>query len=161
MKITFISLSTMDPTILRQVPDEYTQIYKRHWKTIKPSVKRGRIRDVYHYPLVSTDDSEIVTKLRETLANYTRKIKINVAFGFILQKRDTSDTSELKFFHPSNNTMLFETPKLIQNDDDRRKLEDDVEQQDAFEYARHQRPSTKWTVDRIICIRFDIYNLNL
>ena len=148
----------MDPTILRQVPDEYKQIYKRHWRTIKPSVKRGRIRDVYHYPLFNTGDSEIVTKLRETLANYTRKIKINVAFGFILQKRDTG---ELKFFHPSNNTMLFETPKLIQNTNDRRKLEDDAEQQDAFEYARLQRPSTKWIVDRIICIRFDIYNLNL
>ena len=148
----------MDTTILQQVPDEYKQIYKRHWKTIKPSVKSGRLKDVYHYPLVSTNNSEIVAKLREILANYTRNIKINVAFGFILRERLTD---ELKFFHPSNNTMLFETPKLIQNADDRKKLEDDVEQQDAFEYARLQKPSTKWTVDRIICIRFDIYRLTL
>ena len=148
----------MDPTILRQVPNEYKRIYEHNWNTIKTSIKKGRIRDVYHYPLFSTNESGIVSKLRETLAKYPRNIKINVAFGFILQKRDTG---ELKFFHPSNNTMLFDTPKLVQNVDDRRKLEDDVEQQDAFEYARLQRPSTNWIVDRIICIRFDIYNLNI
>ena len=34
------------------------------------------------------------------------------------------NTDELKFFHPSNNTMLLGTPRLIMN---RRLLEDDIE----------------------------------
>ena len=57
--------------------------------------------------------------------------------------------------------MLFETPRLLKNPNDYNKLVDDIEQQDAFEYARLQRPSTSWAVERIICVRFDIYKLNV
>ena len=148
----------MDP-ILQQVPDEYKQIYQRNWNTIKPSVKHGRLKDVAHYPLLSTDtDSEIKSRLQETISKYTSKIKINVAFGFVLRNRSTD---ELRFFHPSNNTMLFDTPRLLANAVDYRKLEGDIEQQDAFEYARLQRPSTIWLVEKIICIRFDIFKLTV
>ena len=148
----------MDPAMLEQVPDEYKTIYQRHWKTIRPSVKRGLIRETHHYPLISGDiHTEIRTRLHSVLQIHD-KIKINVAFGFILKHRATD---ELKFFHPSNNTMLFETPRLIANQADRQKLEDDVEVQDAFEYARLQRPSTKWIVKRIICVRFDVYKISI
>ena len=143
----------MDPTVLEHVPDEYKYIYRRNWNTIKTSVKRGLIKDVYHYPLFGSSRSEIRKLLRDILQMY-HKIKINVAFGFILRQRHTE---ELKFFHPSNNTMLFDTPRLIENAVDKRKLEEDVEKEDAFEYARQQRPSTNWTVERLICIRFDVY----
>ena len=57
--------------------------------------------------------------------------------------------------------MLFETPKLMQSASDYNELVDNIEQQDAFEYARLQRPSTNWTVERIICVRFDIFRLNV
>ena len=73
----------MDPTIIRQVPEEYRQIYKRNWNTIKQSIKKGALKDVYHYLLVSTNNSQIVTKLQETLANYTSTIKINIAFFWL------------------------------------------------------------------------------
>ena len=73
----------MDSSLLQNVPDEYKDIYVRNWKTIRPSVKKGMIKDVYHYPLVSINNTEIVSKLQETLTNYRNKIKINVAFGFI------------------------------------------------------------------------------
>ena len=43
--------------------------------------------------------------------------------------------------------------------EDYQTLVDDVEQEDAFEYARLQRPSTDWTVERIICVRFDVFKL--
>ena len=148
----------MDPKILQQVPDEYREIYQRNWKTIKQSVKKGLLKDVYHYPLFSTNNTEIKSRLQETLMNYSGKIKINVAFGFILRNRLTD---ELRFFHPSNNTLLFGTPRLLINATDYRKLEDDIEQQDAFEYARLQRPSTSWKVEKIICVRFDIFKLTV
>ena len=32
---------------------------------------------------------------------------------------------------------------------------------DAFEYARLHKPSTKWTVERIVFVRFDIYRFEL
>ena len=84
--------------------------------------------------------------------------EINVAFGFILKDRTTD---ELKFFHPSNNTMLFTLPRLLETPSDYRQFVEDIEQQDAFEYARLHRPSTKWTVERIVCVRFDIYRFKL
>ena len=146
----------MDPTVLSQIPNEYKQIYQSNWKTIKKSVKQGRLKDVYHFPLIEQSNSEIASKLQQVITNYSDKIKINVAFGFILKNRTTE---EWKFFHPSNNTMLFQTPRLLASPNDYRKLIEEVEQEDAFEYARLQRPSTNWIVDRVICVRFDVTKL--
>ena len=143
---------------MQNVPEEYREIYNRNWKTIKHSMKKGVLKDVYHYPLFSNNNAEFKSRLNETLSNYKGKIKINVAFGFILRNRVTD---ELRFFHPSNNTMLFDIPRLLVTAADHRKLEDDVEQEDAFEYARLQRPSTHWLVEKIICIRFDIFRITL
>ncbi len=146
----------MDPTVLGQVPNKYKRIYEKHWKTIKTSVKHGLLKDVYHFPLLTTTDREIVSRLKELTTNYSSKIKVNVAFGFILQERTSG---LLKFFHPSNNTMLFDAPRVLATPNDFNKLIDDIEQQDAKEYARSQRPTTKWTVERIICVRFEVFKL--
>ena len=146
----------MELAILSQIPDEYKEIYQLHRNTIKTSIKQGRIKDVYHFPLLTTNNAEIVKNLGEVAAKYNDKMKINVAFGFIIKNKTTQ---QLKFFHPSNNTMLFPTPRLINSVRDYQTLVDDVEQEDAFEYARLQRPSTDWTVERIICVRFDVFKL--
>ena len=92
------------------------------------------------------------------LKGYSNKIKVNVAFGFILYDRVSGS---LKFFHPSNNTMLFETPRLLTNPNDIQNLVNDIEHQDVVEYARPLRPTTKWTVERIICVRFDVFRLKI
>ena len=108
------------------------------------------------FPLFENEDSEIKSKAERVISNYNRKIKINVAFGFILKNRSTD---ELKFFHPSNNTMLFLTPKLLENASDYEQFRTDIEKEDAFQYARTNRPSTNWKVARIICVRFDVYKM--
>ena len=148
----------MDPAVLNQIPNRYKQIYQQHWSTIKASEKRGMLKDVYHFPLLSTSNTEIVTRLQEMLRGYSNKIKVNVAFGFVLYDRVNGS---LKFFHPSNNTMLFESPRLLANPNDIQNLVDDIEHQDAVEYARSLRPTTKWTVERIVCVRFDVFRLEV
>ncbi len=105
---------------------------------------------------MTVTNQEIIDKLQLAMVNYNEKVKMNIAFGFILKHRTTV---ELKFFHPSNNTMLFEVPRVLGSPNDYHKLIDDIEHQDAVEYARSQRPSTKWTVERIICVRFDTFRL--
>ena len=55
--------------------------------------------------------------------------------------------------------MVFENPRLVANQTDLTKIKQDIEHEDAIEYARLQRPSTDWVVERIICIRFDVYKL--
>ena len=53
--------------------------------------------------------------------------------------------------------MLFQLPLKIDNDF--KNLKDELLNTDWFEVVRQQRPSTKWIVEKIICIRFDVYNL--
>ena len=141
---------------INQLPAQLRDIYRNNWNIIKHRVKKGLIKDVYHYTLLTENNSEIVLNLQNTLSKYKDDIKINACFGFILRERLTN---ELKFFHPSNNTMMFDIPRIIQTPLDYNKLVADIEKEDAFEYARNNRPSTKWTVERIICVRFDIYKL--
>ena len=83
--------------------------------------------------------------------------KLNAAFGFILKNMDTQ---ELKFFHPSNNNMIFELPKHILDKEDYKNLREYLEKEDVLEYANTQRPSTKWRVVKIVCMRFDVYKLD-
>ena len=138
---------------MSRVPAVYQEIYRRHWNTIKPSVKRGVIRDVYHFPIKDyANPSNYLNNVRSNSGRF----KINVSFGFIIRNRVTD---ELRFFHPSNNTLLFETPMLITNETDFTNLLDRIDRQDALEWARLQRPSTSWTVEKIICVRFDVYRL--
>ena len=146
----------MDATYLQRVPETYRQVYKDNWRTIKENTKVGRLRDVLHFPLFEDTDKEIVTKARQMIGNYNSQIKVNVAFGFILKNRTNDD---LRFFHPSNNTMLFSSPRLLARSEDFNRFLSDIEMQDAFEYAQLQRPSTNWKVERIVCVRFDVYKL--
>ena len=44
------------------VPEKYRIIYQQKWRTIKESVKRGRLSDVYHYPLFENNNEEIISK---------------------------------------------------------------------------------------------------
>ena len=148
----------MDPVLLQQVPDEYKQIYQRHWNTIKTKAKQGMVKDTYHYLVLSNSNNEIIDFLRDTMNLYNRRFKINVAFGFILRNRITDD---LRFYHPSNNTMLLKLPKLIDDQNDINKLIEEMEDDDILEYVRSQRPSTDWIFERIICARFDIYKMHV
>ena len=143
----------MDP----RIPDHLRDIYQKHWPTIKQNVKRGIKKDVYHYPLFSTENLEILQISKEVLDNYKNKaVKVNVAFGFIVQKV----SGELKFFHPSNNTLLFDNPRTLRTVADEEKFQEDIDHEDALQYAIKQRPSTEWNVVRIVCVRFDVFTLS-
>ena len=143
-------------SVISQVPEVYRDIYINHWNTIKYSFKRGVIKDVYHFPIANYNQGDITNLLTTVRACTTGKFKINVSFGFIIKNRITE---ELRFYHPSNNTLLFELPMLIANGSDFNNLVDRVEHQDALEYARLQRPSTSWIVEKIICVKFDVFRL--
>ena len=140
------------------IPDGYEEIYQNNWSVIRQRVKIGRIKDTYHFPLFTISDSEIAQKVEHVLGQYNQSIKINIAFGFIVKH---VTTEEMKFFYPSNNTLLFEVPRLLRNNSDYRSLIDDIEYEDALSYAQSLRTSTKWNVQRIVCITIDIYKMNI
>ena len=141
----------------QNIEPQYIELYRRHWSTIKNSVKRGVFKDVYHFVVYNYTTTQIRGFLDTVRSDMEGKsFKINAAFGFILQNKSTD---ELKFFHPSNNNKIWEIPQLIENIEDFDKLRDELEREDAFEFARLQRPDTSWKVMKIICVRFDVIKL--
>ena len=144
-------------SLLQNVPEEYKEIYTRHFNTIRTRVYRGKIKYVYHFLMTKNYSPKLVKEhLSVIWDEHKNGFKVNAAFGFILENRDTQ---ELKFFHPSNNNTIFELPKLVINNRDYKELLDDLEKQDVMEYAHTQRPGTKWRVAKIVCMRFDVYKI--
>ena len=139
------------------VDDEYTEIYQKNYRTIRTRIDKGRFRTVYHF-LVTSDYTR--GKARDFLAavdfqfSPQNSYKVNAAFGFILRN---IRTNELRFFHPSNNLMLYEIPVVVAGRKDITKLLDDLESEDARAYAFAHRPSTAWRMAKIVCVRFDVY----
>ena len=142
---------------LQNVPEEYKDIYSRHYDTIRTRVFRGRTKYVYHFLLTENYNLSLLGEYLSVIrSDHENGYKINAAFGFILKNLDTQ---ELKFFHPSNNNTIFELPKRILDEQDYENLREDLERRDVVEYANTQRPGTKWRVVKIVCMRFDVYKL--
>jgi len=143
------------------VDDEYKEIYRKNYRTIRTRTERGRFRTVYHF-LVTSDYSRAKAKDFIAAVDFQfipqNSYKVNAAFGFILRN---IRTNELRFFHPSNNIRLYETPAVVADRKDIVKFLDDLESEDARAYAYAHRPSTAWRVAKIVCVRFDIYKTNL
>ena len=139
------------------VDDEYKEIYQKNYRTIRTRIDKGRFRTVYHF-LVTSDYTR--GKARDFLAavdfqfSPQNSYKVNAAFGFILRN---IRTNELRFFHPSNNLMLYGIPVVVAGRKDITKLLDDLESEDARAYAFAHRPSTAWRMAKIVCVRFDVY----
>ena len=72
--------------------------------------------------------------------------KINAAFGFVLRN---NETNELKYHYASSNTRVLNAPAFVQNKVDLMSFLNTFLQQDPLEYARLQRPNSKWVVDII------------
>ena len=81
------------------------------------------------------DDNEIIKVLNNVREKYAQ-IKFNMSLGYILRNREDN---ALKFFHPSNNNMLFKL--LIKVDTDYKNLKDELLNTDWYEFVRQQRPS--------------------
>ena len=143
-------------SFLDTVPIKFWELYRKNWSTIRQRTTIGKLKDVYHFPLSPTD--KIFGKLDKVLENYQNDIKLNVAFGFVMTN---ILTGEIKFYHPSNNTMVFETAQLISGREDIKKVKENIEREDLLEIARSSRPSTAWKVEALVCIRFDVMRIQL
>ena len=137
---------------------EYRAIYKKHWNTIRTYVKLGRLKDVYHFAITLPLWQEISQKAEEVTKKFDGRCKINVAFGFILRH---ARTWELKYYDSANSRLLFQHPQLLETSSDREKFIADIESQDLFEYASLHRLSSKWVVEDIISVRFDVYKMQV
>ncbi|XP_072171095.1 uncharacterized protein [Diadema setosum] len=84
--------------------------------------------------------------------------KINVAshFGFILRH---IETQELLYHYASTNNRLSSSPHQITDYDSYQPFIKELQQADYLEYARHKRPNSKWSVQRVTNVSFYVYPL--
>ena len=144
----------MNESLLEDIPEDLKPLYRKNYKAIKTRITQGRIRTVYHF--LVTDNYNIKEYLSVVKADQNGKCKVNVALGFIL---NNIETGELRFFHPSHNSLIFDQPKTLEIDVDYKTLLEDLERENMIDFASSERPSTKWRVTKIVCVRFDVYKL--
>ena len=74
----------------------------------------------------------------------TTRFKLNLSFGFILFN---NDTEEMQYHHSSaNNNRVYDTPFQIRNREDLGQVREAMKNIDIHEWARPQRPNSKWVV---------------
>lgn len=144
---------------LRNLPVPYRKIYKTHFKTIRTRIDKGTIKSVYHFLVTDNYTRQIIEKhLTEVLDDQASPFKLNIAYGCILKN---IESDELRFFHPSHNTTIFDLPKIVKDLADITTFLDQLEQDDVFSHLYEQRPSTKWQVVKIVCVRVDVYRMSI
>ena len=144
----------MNESMLEDIDEDLKPLYRKNYKTIKTRISRGKLKTIYHF--LVTDSYNIKEYLSTVKADQNGKYKLNVALGFIL---NNIETGELRFFHPSQNSLIFDQPKMLDTEADYKSLLEDLEQEDLINFASSERPSTKWRVTKIVCVRFDTYKL--
>ena len=154
------------PEELRDIPEDLLEelqenealqiLYKEHWKKIKDSTKHGKIRDTYNFRLVSLDSDYLSQLVHDTFEKQQNAFKVNAAFGFILRN---NETGELRYHYASSNTRVLNAPAFVQNKADLMSFLDQFLLQDPLEYARLQRPNSKWVVDIITNLTLYIFRI--
>lgn len=147
----------MELNRITRLPSDFRQIYRKNYNSIRTRVSRGRIKNVYHFLIINDLNDQTVKKfLGEVLADESGTFKLNIALGYILRH---IETGELRFFHTSQNSMLLDTPALIDNKRDTSVILEKLNMAYLTAHVYAQRPSTKWLVSKIICVRFDTFKV--
>ena len=101
--------------------------------------------------------NQLREQLMEMFRSHVNRFKINVSFGFILHN---IENGELHYYHSSHNLgCLLEAPHLINNEADFEVFLEAIIEDDILEWARKQRPNTKWTVVFVTNATFYINHL--
>ena len=146
-----------DPKAITDLPEDQqslTSIYQRYWHQIRTRLNRNnRLLDWYNYRLLPLQPRELVHHLEEIFTDQSTVFKLNVSFGFILRN---NETGELQYHYASRNNHLFETPFQIATRPDLQQVRDTLLDVDVLEWARLQRPNSKWIVGKVTNITFFI-----
>ena len=87
--------------------------------------------------------SDIADMLRAIFRRQKNAFKINLAFGFILSN---VKTREKRYYYPSQNGLIFDQPLVVADEADLQRVLQCVGETDWLEYARQQKPNSKWHI---------------
>ena len=147
---------TSDPIL--PPPDLPSSIHQDHWRAIRTRQSRcNKIQDWYNFRLNSTDITNLGQYLNPIFEDQTTAFKLNLSFGFILRN---NETEQFQYHHSSiNNNRVFDSPFLIRNAQDLEQVRTAMSNLDVLEWARQQRPNSKWIVAEITNATFYVTKL--
>ena len=125
---------------------EMIELYQRYWGGIRTHyTTERRVQDRYNVRLETTNVRSMRGVFLAIMMEQTSRFKVNVSFGFIL--RHTKNNT-FRYFHPSQNIgRVLERPRLVGSIRDMNKFIEEVSEKDILEWARQQRPNSKWVVE--------------
>ena len=150
------------PEMLPQGDDELTaevqQVYADHWSSIRTHRRTNqRVQDMYNFRIQDLNMNQLREQLMTMFRRQVNRFKINVSFGFILRN---IENGELRYYHSSYNLgRMLEAPHVISNEEDFETFLQAIMEEDILEWARKQRPNTKWTVVFVTNATFYINHL--
>ena len=138
--------------------DVPSTLHRDNWRTIRTRQSRGnRVQDWYNYRLNSLNMGELVGDVERIFQDQTTVFKLNLSFRFVLFN---NETEQMQYHHSSaNNNRVFETPFLVRNREGLQQVRSALENLDVFEWARQQRPNSKWIVMDITNATFYVTKL--
>ena len=122
-------------------------LVEENWNYIRSHSHLKQFSDRHVLRLESTNMKDINAQLRQLFVNQKHMFRINLSFGMIMRHKETGD---LRYWHASHGAdRLMDQPPMIRNAADFEQFLDDLEMEDILEWAWHQRPNSKWTVDLV------------
>ena len=101
--------------------------------------------------------SEFSTYVEHIFEDQATVFKLNLSFGFVLFN---NNTEQMQYHYSSaNNSRVFDSPFQIRNRQDLDQVRAALENLDVFEWARQQRPNSKWVVMDITNTTFYVTKL--
>ena len=141
-------------------------IQKQNWSAIKTHTRKGKSQKFVNVRWTQETAPNFSEILRPVFEQAETRFKIQVSNGFVLRKQvqeddddeDDDDNETFRYFHAcENNAALFDQPQVIQNDNDFQTFMNDLSEKDHLEFARQERPNTKYSVEKISNTSFYIY----
>ncbi|CAB3996383.1 Zinc finger and SCAN domain-containing 22 [Paramuricea clavata] len=144
--------------LLLPPPNLPSQLHRDSWRAIRTRQSRGnRIQDWYNYRLSSVHMGQLVNSIQHIFEDQTTAFKLNLSFGFVLFN---NETKQMQHHHPSaNNSRVFDSPFQIRNREDLGQVREAMQNIDIHEWAKQQRPNSKWIVMDITNATFYVTKL--
>ena len=134
---------------------EMNEIYDANRGAIRTHQIRGRFQSIFNF---ETGNADLEGALWGLFREQKRTFKINCSHHFVLKN---TETDKLRFFHASQNkNRLFTRPITITNRQDFERFLEEFKNKDSVEYARANRPNSKYRVHKIMATSFYINPMN-
>ena len=139
--------------------EQLEALLNQHQEIIEAGDRLHDRQDIYN--IRTHDFFTVETLIEELRIIYHRQrsaFKINLHFSFVLRN---VETGELRLFYASNNTNVLDVPMMVHDDRSFRDFIEVLRTLDVLEWARNQRPNSKWVFYRLIQAQVTVTRLNV